>query len=287
MLPDMSIISNSFSFSKDNNNSSILSNTSYNNKKQKICVLKEKNDEEYLLYEDNKYKNIINERKNNLLNKRKMSQKIKNNENIISLNLQISKLDNFNCNNSIKYDKSKWQMIRFEKVRNKYIYVRKNNDLNESFYNNKIEKILYISHQINYTYYADNSFISQKKQNQNIKESNMIIHSFILISVILLVMIIFLIIFTLNIVQHILNKFDLYILKRILFMIICVITFINFLLYYFKTLISSFIIFNYFKLRKNRCIYKLIFMIFIDKTMIQIYKIKNFITKYKKEFDHL
>ena len=95
------------------------------------------------------------------------------------------------------------------------------------------------------------------------------------------------IIFALSLAKPILNKIDIFNIKIwVLPSIYIIIIIINFILYYFKILISSFILFHFFGLRKKRCFIRWLFWIFVDKTDIQIHKIKNLIAEYKKEFDN-
>ena len=96
------------------------------------------------------------------------------------------------------------------------------------------------------------------------------------------------IIFALYLAKRIFNRIDLFFIKIwILPLIYITIIVAYFILYYLKILISSYIIFNLFGLRKKKYFIKFLFLIFVDKTDIQIYKIRNIITKYKKKFDNL
>lgn len=216
---------------------------------------------------------------------KRVNQKIR-----ININLQICKMDNFKLDKNIKYDKSKRQIARFEKVRNRYIYVHKKSDINEieidePSYEDK--NSLVISQQNNYFYTPNKSFINVNKVNNLSNSSNNIILKFIIISAILMTIFSVLIIITLYLVKKVLNKFDKFILKAWIIPLIFVIIFLNFILYYLKMLIASVLIFHYYNLRKKNCFIKFLFWVFVDKAMIQIYKVKNLITKYKKEFDYL
>ena len=207
-----------------------------------------------------------------------------------NLNLKICKPDNFKLDKRNKYDKSKRQIERFEKVRNKYIYVHKKHDINaieidDSLFEDKNHLI--ISQQNNYFYIPNKSFINLNKGNTSSNASINIIKKFIIISAILMLIFTLLIIITLYLVKEVLNKFDEFILKAWIVPLIIVITILNFVLYYLKMLIASFLIFHYYYLRKKNCFVKFLFWLFVDKAMIQRYKVKNLITKYKKEFDYL
>ena len=57
------------------------------------------------------------------------------------------------------------------------------------------------------------------------------------------------------------------------------------ILYYIKIFIGSFLLFKCYYI-KNKLIGKILYWIFVDKTMIHIFKVRNYITKYKKELDY-
>ena len=154
------------------------------------------------------------------------------------------------------------------------------------FWSNKVFNE--IDPQKNYSYISVNSFISAKKsKNGATEEANKLVHNCIFYSLLLLIIIVIVIAFTLFLVRHILDTFDVFILKAWIFPIIIVITVINFLLYFIKMFIGTFLLFHFYHLRKKRCCFKWLFWLFVDRPMIQIYKIRNLITKYKKEFDYL
>ena len=271
-------------FSKDiNNNDSNKKNKHYEMSESIIKKpLIEKDDDD-----DSKY--LLNDYNN--FGKRKMFNRKQSKINE-DLNLKICKLDNFILDNAIKYDKSKRKIERFEKVRNKYIYVRKRNEIDEiefeQSFDEKENNVLEISPQNNYFYLPANSLCSTKKSKSGVmKENDVIFHKFFLYSFVLLIIIILLIISTYFLIDHILIKFDLFILKVWIIPILVLITLGNFILYFFKLLFGSFLLFYFYHLRKKRCFCRFLFWLFVDRTMIQIYKVKNLITKYKKEFDHL
>ena len=274
-------------YSKDINNQS--------NREEKLLEMEDRSKSEHLIdKEEDENENLL-ERKNIYGTGRIYNNNINTNHKYNNSNLSTSKIDNFILDNKIKIDKSKRQISRFEKVRNKYIYVRKNiKELDDEIEgeensNNENDKNTYeIDPQNNYSYISVNSFISAKKsKNGATEEANKLIHNCIFYSFLLLIIIVIVIAFTLFLVRHILDTFDVFILKAWIFPIIIVITVINFLLYFIKMFIGTFILFHFYHLRKKRCCFKWLFWIFVDRPMIQIYKIRNLITKYKKEFDYL
>ena len=188
--------------------------------------------------------------------------------------------------------KSKRRIERFEKIRNKYIYKLKRNVLNEIDVDGEMinlngeKKHLYISPQINYSINQIESFNTFKEIHKE-KDSKNKIKKFIFISFVLWVFLIVLCILAIFLIKVILNKFGKFIIEAWLYPLLLVIIGINFILYYLKILIGSILIFCFYNSRKKKCFCRFLFWIFVDKTMIHIYKIRNLITKYKKEFDYL
>ena len=245
-------------------------------------IIKEDDDHELLI--DN---NIINRKK-----EKRFGSKIiknKNSSKIIGLNINpnftICKLDNFKLDNSNQYNKSKRTVANFEKVRNKYIYVHKKKYNNEIEIDEELEENIQISPQNNYFYIPEQSFCNINKKSSKDNNNNTI--KFIFVSIILMIICIILIFITLHLVKKVLNKFDEFILKAWLIPIFILITIVNFLFYFLKMFIGSILLFRFYHLRKKRCILRCLFWLFVDNSMIQVYKIRNLITKYKKEFDYL
>ena len=284
LLPRMTDISKDI-----NSNKNSISQKSYEMaEKMQDEPLLRKDDEDYDLLLNNNSFSINTEKRigNKKIGNYKKINSSKNED--LSFN-RICKLDNFKLDKNSKYDNSKRTIERYEKVRNKYIYVRNKNYINEIEIDEKFidEKDNFkISPQTNYLYLPEKSFTNIKKRNSSNISSNTIT-KFILISILLIIIYLLLIIFTSYLIKTILNKFDIFILKAWIRPIIVFITIISFILYYIKMLIGSILLFNFYHLRKKRCLVRFFFWIFVDKTMIQIYKVRNLITKYKKEFDYL
>ena len=273
--------------SKDINNDSKYNLKINEIKSKQSFELAEQNDKNISLLQidEEENDNILN---NNIINNSHYEQK-NNNINIDSNNLMECKLDNFILeNNIIKYDKSKKKIAFFEKVRNKYIYVPKRNEINEIEIDGDSidEDKLYISPQINYTYFSVNSFNNLKSRDYK-KEYNKEINTFILISSLLWIIFVSLIFLSIFSIYTIEKKFDNFIIKSWLIPLCLIIIVLNFILYYFKILIGTLLLFYFYNKRKKTCFSKFLFSVFVDKAMIHLYKIRNLITKYKKEFDYL
>ena len=273
--------------SKDINNDSKYNLKINEIKNKQSFELAEQNDKNISLLQidEEENDNLLN---NNIINNSHYEQK-NNNINIDSNNLMECKLDNFILeNNIIKYDKSKKKIAFFEKVRNKYIYVPKRNEINEIEIDGDSidEDKLYISPQINYTYFSVNSFNNLKSRDYK-KEFNKEINTFILISSLLWIIFVGLIFLSIFSIYTIEKKFDNFIIKSWLIPLCLIIIVLNFILYYFKILIGTLLLFYFYNKRKKTCFSKFLFSVFVDKAMIHLYKIRNLITKYKKEFDYL
>ena len=278
-------INSSFRPTKNNNNINSINNK---NKKKGL----EMNDKNILLLEDDDDDNNILKNKNINDKKRMLTFHINKRKNkIFNENSKICKKDNFILDNTFKNDKSKRRIERFEKIRNKYIYKLKRNVLNEMDGDGEIlglneEKNLCISPQINYSIHQFESF-STVNESHTDKNSKTKINKFIIISFVLWIFLIALCFLAIFLIKIVLNKFDRFIIKDWIVLVLIVIIVINFILYYLKILMGSILLFFFYNLRKKKCFYRFLFWIFVDKTMIHIYKIRNLITKYKKEFDYL
>ena len=201
-------------------------------------------------------------------------------------NVKVEKVDNLILGNTA-YEVSTRQIAKFEKIRNKYIYTKYKGfkvieELNEIGEN---RNIYCISRQINYTNFSADSFSSlfnNNKEKQSKRTSNFYIISLVLFLIFLILLLIIIVL-----LKILLNRFGIFILNVWILPAILIITIVNYIIYFFKILIGTIILFNSNHLRKKRCCVKFLFWIFVDKTMIYIYKIRNFITKYKKELDYL
>ena len=277
-----------YSIFSSRDNDSIFTNSKKGNKKE--IEMNGNYKDEPLLNNSDENDFIIN---NSIININKENTMRKKNKILLPKidndTIEICKLDNFSIDKNTNNIYNKLQKERFEKVRNKYIYVRKKIEIDDIEIDNDYSQgknQLSISPEMNYSFYPSNSFLNLKK-GDNSKESTKNIILFIFVSFILWIIFICLSIFILYLIQIILNKFDEFIIYAWLLTICLTITIINFILYYLKMIIGVFVLFHYYYLRKKNCLFRCLFWLFIDKAMVHTYKIRNLITKYKKEFDHL
>jgi hypothetical protein len=231
---------------------------------------------------ENKETNLINLNLNN--------NKIIGNDD--TQGLKILRTDNFYLDNTfISDEKAKRQIEHFTKVRNKYIYINKRKEINEIEIDDRSNDgdenaVFNISPQINYVYYPSDSFNSQGN-NMNSKGESKDIKNFILISIVLLAIFALLLIFIIWFIREMLVNFDEFIIKAWIIPIIIFLTVVSFLLYYVKIFIGSFLLFHFYHWRKKGRFCRILYLIFVDQSMIYAYKVRNSITKYKKEFDYL
>ena len=263
----------------------INNNSNSNEKNNKSVEMIHKDVNEPLLdKEGNKHKESILTNLN--LNNNKI---IGNND---TQGLKIRRTDNFSLDNTfISDEKTKRQVEHFTKVRNKYIYINKRKEVDEKEIDDKSNDgdentVFNISPQINYVYFPSDSINSQGN-NMASKGESKDISNFILISIILLVIFYLLLLFIIRFIKKMLDNFDEFIIKAWIFPIIIFLTVVSFLLYYIKIFIGSFLLFHFYHWRKKGRLCRILYLIFVDQSMIYVYKVRNLLTKYKKEFDYL
>lgn len=266
---------------------SVLDINNNNKKNNKLLEMIAKDDDEPLLNKEG------DENRESILTNLKLdNNKIIDNDDDTQ-GLKIRRTDNFSLDNTfISDEKTKRQVEHFTKVRNKYIYINKRKDANEIEIDEKSndgdENVVFnISPQFNYVYFPSNSFSSQDNNNMASKKETKDICNFIMISIILCTIFVFLLIFIIWLIRKILVIFDVFIIKAWIIPLIIIFTVVSFLLYYIKILIGSFLLFHFYHWRKKGWFYRVLYLIFVDQSMIYVYKVRNLITKYKKEFDYL
>ena len=219
-------------------------------------------------------------------------------------NLKVINSDNFQLYSlKIKKDKTITKKDKFERIKNKYIYTRKNKALYEIEIDSISESVstshefysqLVIDHEINLSYFPVEEFITNETliysdYNLNGNKIKLKIEGYnqlIIINIILFILL-FLLVFAMFVFNKILlNHFGIFIIKVWLISTIVFYTIIYPLSYFIKNLIGSILLFKCYHL-KNRAFYKkVLFRIFVNKTMIYIFKVRNYITKYEEELNY-
>lgn len=201
--------------------------------------------------------------------------------------LKPMKSDNFQMN-SIKdnrYGISKNSICRFEKIKNKYITLNKGYDLANSKKenNSKAQSLLAICYNNNLAIYNTNDYITC---NENAESSHTGKEFKLLVIMTLILGIIFfsLLFLSVIIIKTLMNEFEYFMVKTWLLCTILILFVFYFLIYLVKIIIASILLFNFYSRRNRGCFIKFMFKIFVDKNLIYIFKIRNYITKYRREF---
>ena len=233
---------------------------------------------------------------------------INDTKNSIILDLQIVSGEKFQLYGAnVKVDKSIEKNKKYERIKNKYICKKPNTiSLEEemeypesrgaSIEIKKFYKNLTIEYENNLSFVAIKEFIinqaltkkSNKKWISTYSSMNYKLEGYWLlvnISLILTILLLVLIFLMFRLLKLFLNDFG----NFIIFVWVCTSIIIYIivypLLYYIKILIGSILLFKCYHLR-NKIFGKFWYWVFVDKTMIYIFKVRNYITKYKKEFDY-
>ncbi len=232
-------------------------------------------------------------------------------QNSINVNsiIKIEHIDNFQLySKKIKVNKSIEKNKKFERIKNKYICKKTVKDSFDdeidigsrscSFENNNYYKNLEIEYENNISFICIEEYIVNesiiKKQTKTGKSSTVSISTtqnpegywkIIITSFILVILLLILVIVMLKYIKKLLNDFGNFIIGVWLTSSILIYLLVYPILYYIKIFIGSFLLFKCYHL-KNRLLGKIFFWLFVDKTMIYVFKVRNYITKYKKELGY-
>ena len=213
------------------------------------------------------------------------------------LQLKIVHNDNFQLySKKLELDKSISKTKKYERIKNQYI-LRKT--IKGPLYENEIDNVseknsyeyyteLIISYENNLSYYS----LAQSNKNNNKWKTEIItdvnpegycflVNILMILSFLLLLSIIIIILF----VKYFLNVFGFFIIKIWLISSIIIYLFVYPILYFVKNIIGSFLLFKFYHL-KRRLLVKPFYWLFVDKTLIYIFKVRNYVTKYKRELDY-
>ena len=216
----------------------------------------------------------------------------------INKNLKRVHNDNFQLfSKKLKLDKSISKNKKFERIKTQYII---RNTTKKSLYENELENVsdnksyesykdLIISYENNLSYYSSEKF--NKNNNYSWKsdivtnvnpEGYCLLVNLSLILTILLLLLIILIIFF---IKYFLNVFGFFIIYIWLGSSIFIYIILYPLLYLLKNIVGSFLLFKCYHLKRSLLV-KPFYWLFVDKTLVYIFKVRNYVTKYKKEFDY-
>ena len=232
----------------------------------------------------------------------------KNSINSMNFDLQVVSGEKFQLYGAnVKIDKTFEKNKKFERIKNKYICKKSNKDSledeveysqsrNGSVEINKFYKDLTIEYENNISFMKINEFITSETITKKTKKKWLSSYSsmnyklegywlLINISLIMTILLLVLIFLLFKFLKLFLNDFGRFIIFIWLSSSIAIYIIAYPLLYYIKVLIGSILLFKCYHL-KNRVIGKFMYWSFVDKTMIYIFKVRNFISKYKKEFEY-
>ena len=207
-------------------------------------------------------------------------------ENILK-KLKMKKSDNFQINgrNDNQYNLTKNTICRLEKIKNKYMDLNKCEeiDISKRKINKEKEYSLSIYYNINISIF---NFENYKSCNNNdifgdVKKD---IKRFVLTTIALGFIFFFLLFLSFILIKKLMNEYEYFMVKIWILSTFLVLLITYFLIYFIGIIIGSILLFYFYNRRNKGCFTKLMFRIFVDKILIYIYKSRNYITKYRREF---
>ena len=200
--------------------------------------------------------------------------------------LKIMKSDNFQigCIINNKLGITSNTIERLEKIKNKYIFISKNKSKSNVIpknINNKSPLSIYYNNNISIIKVED---YKECEKNDVSGETKKEFKLLILMTLILGLIFFALIISSIAIIKKLLNEYEYFMVKIWLLCTILILFVAYFLIYFIKTIIGSILLFNFYPKRKSGCFIKFMFKIFVDKSLIYMFKIRNYITKYRRDF---
>jgi len=270
------------------------------------------NESEPLLYELPENKNIINDSENDINVKKYNPPNLKIN---INTNASINKnsiiSSSFGINNEIKlgdflktikpiktesfqfnletYKKfgiTNNTICRFEYIKSKYINSGRSFDSkriqNRIVNNQEVESPLCVCYNNNISIIKIENYLEFNKNDSNQKGKEFPL--LIIVTMILGLIFFFLLFISIIIIKYLMNIYEYFMVKIWILCTFLVLFVFYFLFYFIKIGIASILLFSCYNKRKNGCFIKLLFRIFVDKNLIYMFKIRNYITKYRREF---
>ena len=204
----------------------------------------------------------------------------------ILIKLKPIKTDNFRMGYVIdnKLGLTNNTIQHLEKINNKYANGSKINinSLKKKNIQAK-ESPLGIYYNINLSLFNEMSY-QECDKNNNSRETKLEFTIIILMTFILGIIFSALIFLSISIIHTLLNEYEYFMVKIWLLCTILILFVAYFLIYFLRILIGSILLFNFYPKRKRGCFIKCMFAIFVDKSLIYMYKIRNYITKYRRDF---
>jgi hypothetical protein len=216
------------------------------------------------------------------------NKKIKLADNIKKIN--ANKAENFQISNITenKFNISKNSICRFEKIKNKYMYSNKsakydfsNKNLNNNIINNESSLSIYYNNNLSiFNVEEYNNFINNDASGSSGKDFGLLI----LMTFVIGLIFVLLLGLSVIMIKKLMNEFEYFIVKIWILCTILILFVVYFLIYFIKIMIASILLFNCYHSRNKGCFMKFMFKIFVDKSLIYMFKVRNYITKYRREF---
>lgn len=205
----------------------------------------------------------------------------------------ICKRSSFTINKYTRSVISYKSLQKIQNIRNKYIstshYPNRKYTVSSSIdslsnYNTNVSsyEIEYIDA---YSYYAHS--LKQNKFNPVVKNEKKEICKLSIVCLFLILVVIAQYAFLLFISQTLYERFELFIVKAWIIPSLVYLIIIDFIVCFLWNIIISLIVFKGFRAKKKNLKIKVIFFLFVDKYIVYIFKIRNYISAYFKEFNYL
>ena len=198
--------------------------------------------------------------------------------------LKPMKSDNFQmgCIINNKLDITNNTIERLEKIKNKYICKNKSrSNIISKNKNNQFAFSIYYNNNLSIINVDD---YKECEKNERSGEKKTEFRLMILMTFVLGLIFFTLIISSIAFIKILLNEYEYFLVKIWLLCTIMILLVAYFLLYFIRTIIGSILLFNFYPKRKRGCFIKFMFKIFVDKNLIYMFKIRNYITKYRRDF---
>ena len=203
-------------------------------------------------------------------------------------NLAIIKAITFSLlkNNSSDYLKIN-TVRKFELIKSKYISLNKRKDENK--YNNANTNIVkYIDLELqslkSFTYIPSDRIYKNVNILTDIKSE---VSLYLIINAILFILLIILEIIIGAIFKHIYEEYENHIISSWLIPVIIQITINNLIINYLFALVCSYLLFNYYSIRKKKNYFGFVYNLIVEKYMIYFYKIRMLINKYNNQYKQI
>ena len=257
-------------------------NRSKNNTKTELALFPDENALKEKLLNNSDEQNISFSKKSNSdFNEKSLDFKIPQ-------NLSMIKIINFSFLSNNSSDHLKINTIcKLEIIKSKYISINKKKDY-ESYNYASTNVVKYIDLELeslkNFTYIPSNKIYKNANILIDIKSQ---ISMNLIVNAILFILLIVIDIFIYIIFKNIYEEYGNHIIASWLIPVIIQITINNFIINYLFALLCSFLLFNYYDVRKKNNCFSLVYNLIVEKYMVYCYKIKMLIEKYNFQYAHI